>query len=45
MDVKLRPGRPEDVEACGRICFEAFGTIASEHTVLPGNWFAGKLAM
>ena len=31
MDVKLRPGRPEDAEVCGRICYEAFGTIAGEH--------------
>ena len=31
MDVKLRPGTPEDAEACGRICYEAFGTIAGEH--------------
>jgi predicted N-acetyltransferase YhbS len=35
MDVKLRPGRPEDAEACGRICFEAFGTIADEHNFPP----------
>jgi len=29
MNVKLRPGAPEDAEACGRICYEAFGAIAS----------------
>jgi GNAT superfamily N-acetyltransferase len=35
MDVKLRPGRPEDVETCGRICYEAFGAIAGEHNFPP----------
>jgi predicted N-acetyltransferase YhbS len=29
--IGLRPGRPEDADACGRICFEAFGAIASRH--------------
>jgi len=32
MDVKLRAGRREDAETCGRICFEAFSTIARGHT-------------
>lgn len=27
----LRPGRSEDAAECGRICFEAFQTIASQH--------------
>src|SRR5918997_4582956 len=31
MDVKLRPGRPEDSEVCGRIIYEAFGAIAAQH--------------
>jgi len=31
MDVKLRPGTPEDAEVCGPICFEAFGAIAGRH--------------
>lgn len=31
MDVKLRPGRREDAEVCGRICHDAFGAIAAEH--------------
>jgi GNAT superfamily N-acetyltransferase len=35
MDLKLRPGKPEDAEACGRICYEAFSTIASEHNFPP----------
>jgi predicted N-acetyltransferase YhbS len=32
MDVELRPGRRDDAETCGRICFEAFGAIARAHT-------------
>lgn len=31
MNLNLRAGRPEDAEACGRICFEAFKTISSKH--------------
>jgi predicted N-acetyltransferase YhbS len=31
MDVKLRPVRPEDTNACGRICYEAFAGIAAAH--------------
>jgi predicted N-acetyltransferase YhbS len=31
MDVKLRPGTPEDAEACGRICYDAFATLAAAH--------------
>jgi predicted N-acetyltransferase YhbS len=31
MDVKLRPGTPEDAEACGRICYDAFAAIAAAH--------------
>ena len=31
MDLKLRPGRPEDAEACARICYEAFTSIARQH--------------
>jgi predicted N-acetyltransferase YhbS len=31
MNLILRPGRPGDAEACGRICFEAFKAISSEH--------------
>ena len=29
--VTLRPGRPTDAEACGRICYAAFGRIAAQH--------------
>jgi predicted N-acetyltransferase YhbS len=31
MDIILRPGRPDDANACGVIVFEAFKSIASEH--------------
>ncbi|MCA6094866.1 GNAT family N-acetyltransferase [Streptomyces sp. SCA3-4] len=31
MDVRLRPGTPEDAEACGRICYEAFRHITAQH--------------
>lgn len=31
MTVRLRPVRPEDADITGRICFEAFSTIAREH--------------
>src|SRR5205809_6674924 len=31
MDLTLRPGTPEDIEECGRICYEAFHDIATQH--------------
>src|SRR5690349_11219328 len=31
MNVKLRPGTSGDAAECGRICFEAFGAIATAH--------------
>jgi GNAT superfamily N-acetyltransferase len=31
MDVKLRPGRPEDAGSCGDICYDAFAAIAGAH--------------
>jgi predicted N-acetyltransferase YhbS len=31
LDVKLRVGTLTDAEACGRICYEAFGAIAGAH--------------
>jgi predicted N-acetyltransferase YhbS len=31
VDVQLRPGRPEDADTCGRICYNAFGAIAAQH--------------
>ena len=35
MNITLRPGRPEDASACGRICYQAFKTIAEEHGFPP----------
>lgn len=35
MGVELRPGTPEDAEALGRICYEAFHAIATEHNFPP----------
>jgi len=31
LEVTLRPGRPEDAQELGRICFEAFSAISSRH--------------
>ena len=31
MNLKLRPGTPEDAQACGPICFHAFKTISEAH--------------
>jgi predicted N-acetyltransferase YhbS len=33
--VAIRPGRPDDAEACGRICYEAFRAIAERHGFPP----------
>jgi hypothetical protein len=30
-----RPGKPEDVEICARICYEAFTSIARQHNFPP----------
>lgn len=35
MTLKLRPGSVDDAEACGRILFEAFGSIAAQHNFQP----------
>lgn len=29
--MRLRPGTPEDAEACGRICYDAFAAVAAAH--------------
>jgi predicted N-acetyltransferase YhbS len=34
-NVTLRPGRPEDALACGRICYQAFKTISESHNFPP----------
>jgi GNAT superfamily N-acetyltransferase len=33
--VKLRRATPEDVDICGRICYEAFAAISSQHNFPP----------
>lgn len=35
LTVTLRPGKPADQYACGRICFEAFKSIADQHNFPP----------
>jgi predicted N-acetyltransferase YhbS len=32
---ELRPGAPEDAEACGRVCYQAFSAIAAKHGFPP----------
>jgi len=43
-DVSLRPARPEDAPACGRICFEAFRSISSRHN-FPGDFPSPEVAV
>src|SRR5215467_7880982 len=46
MNLKLRPGKPEDAAACGLIIFEAFKTIDSQHNFpwsFPSAEFAAEL--
>lgn len=35
MPTKIRPMKPEDVETCGRICYEAFREISERHNFRP----------
>jgi predicted N-acetyltransferase YhbS len=35
MTITLRTGTPDDIGACGRICFEAFGAISGAHNFPP----------
>ena len=35
MELKLRSGTPADAEICGRICYQAFKTIAEAHGFAP----------
>jgi predicted N-acetyltransferase YhbS len=35
MNINLRAGKPEDAEACGSICYEAFKSIADHHRFPP----------
>lgn len=45
MDLKLRPGKPEDAEICGRICYEAFAAIARQQNFPPDVPSAGDGVM
>ncbi len=42
--MNLRAGRPEDAEACGIICYEAFKTIAEKHG-FPPDFPAAEIAI
>ncbi|MGE5140772.1 MAG: hypothetical protein ACM3JD_15000, partial [Rudaea sp.] len=33
--VKVRRATPEDANICGRICYEAFAAISSQHNFAP----------
>lgn len=44
MDVKLRPGSPDDAAACGKICYEAFASISSAHS-FPCDFPAPEVAV
>src|SRR5882724_11013306 len=35
MSIVLRLARPEDADACGKICYEAFRAIAEDHGFVP----------
>src|SRR6476660_9125473 len=35
MDIRIREGTPADAEVCGRICYDAFKTIAEAHGFTP----------
>ena len=39
----LRPGRPEDAPACGRICYEAFRSISGRHN-FPADFPSAEVA-
>ena len=43
-DVVLRPGRPDDAERCGFICYEAFKTIAEQHN-FPKDFTAPEMGV
>jgi len=35
MNLTVRPGRPEDAQICGSICYQAFKTVAEQHNFPP----------
>ena len=42
--VSLRPARPDDAPTCGRICYEAFQSISSQHN-FPGDFPSPEVAV
>ncbi|MDB6019800.1 MAG: h16 [Pedosphaera sp.] len=44
MSIELRMGTPQDAEACGSICFNAFKTIAEKHG-FPADFAAPEVAI
>ncbi len=43
MSIELRPGTPDDAEGAGRICYEAFHAIATEHN-FPSDFPSAEFA-
>ncbi len=43
MDATFRPARPEDAEACGQICYDAFTKISEQHN-FPPDWPSPEVA-
>lgn len=43
MDATLRTAKPEDAEACGQICYQAFTRISEEHN-FPPDWPSPEVA-
>lgn len=43
MTLILRPARPDDAQACGRICYEGFETIGKQHN-FPGSFQSAEVA-
>ncbi|HEX3244708.1 MAG TPA: GNAT family N-acetyltransferase, partial [Chloroflexota bacterium] len=44
MNLILRPGRPEDAQPCGVICYEAFKSISGQHN-FPGDFPSPEAAV
>lgn len=44
MSVTIRPGKPDDAEACATICYEAFKEIAAQHN-FPPDFPSSEIAM
>ena len=44
MDATHRTAKPEDAEACGQICYDAFTTISKQHN-FPPDWPSPEVAI